>query len=112
MERVENVDFGTGEPKAHPEQILRSLARVRWLGLADAVLLVVLVAAALSGAEDLVSVLGPIHGVGYILLLLLAASGAGSQLWGWWYPLLIVVTLGPPGTLIGDRRIRRALGAA
>jgi hypothetical protein len=29
--------------------------------------------------------------------------------WGWWFPALVVVTLGPPGSLIGEWRIRRGL---
>jgi hypothetical protein len=36
-------------------------------------------------------------------------SGAGEGLWGWWFPAIVVVTLGPPGSLIGDVRIRRRL---
>ena len=75
----------------------------------DAVLLVVLVGAALTNAEGLVSVLGPIHGVGFLMLVYLCVRGAGEQLWGWWFPAIVVVTAGPPGSLIGDLRIRRSL---
>ena len=96
-------------------EILRRLTVVRWVALADALLLVPLVVAALSDAEGLVSILGPIHGVGFLALLLLCVQGAGEGLWGWWSsghpqvlrPLPSVVTLGPPGSLIGDVRIRR-----
>ena len=88
-------------------EILRRLRVVRWVALADALLLVPLVVAALSNAEGLVSVLGPIHGLGFLALLGLCVRGAGDGLWGWWFPALVVVTLGPPGSLIGDLRIRR-----
>ena len=88
-------------------EILRRLDVVRWVALADALLLVPLVVAALSDAEGLVSVLGPIHGMGFLALLVLCVRGAGDGLWGWWFPALVVVTLGPPGSLIGDVRIRR-----
>ena len=88
-------------------EILRRLTVVRWVALADALLLVPLVVAALSDAEGLVSILGPIHGVGFLALLFLCVQGAGEGLWGWWFPALVVVTLGPPGSLIGDVRIRR-----
>ena len=91
-------------------EILRQLTVVRWVALADALLLVPLVAAALTDAESLVSILGPIHGVGFLALLGLCARGAGEGLWGWWFPALVVVTLGPPGSLIGDLRIRRRVG--
>jgi hypothetical protein len=91
------------------ERTRRRLDVIRVVAIADAVLLVVLVFAALSDAEGLVSVLGPIHGVGFLLLVFLCLRGAGEGLWGWWFPVLVVVTLGPPGSLIGDVRIRRDL---
>ena len=97
---------GTARP---PEHTRRRLDLIRILAIADALLLVVLVAAAVSNAESAVSVLGPIHGVGFLILVFLCLEGAGSGLWGWWFPALVVVTLGPPGSLIGDLRIRRAL---
>ena len=60
-------------------------------------------------AEGVVDWLGPTHGVGYLLLLFLCARGAAERLWGWWFPAIVVVTLGPPGSLIGDVKIRRKL---
>ena len=88
---------------------LKRLNLIRAVAIADFVLLVVLVIAALRHAEGLVSVLGPIHGIGFLALLGLCARGAAQQRWGWWFPALVVVTLGPPGSLIGDVRIRRGL---
>jgi len=90
-------------------ETLRRLDVIRWVALADAVLLVVLLAAAITEAEGLVSVLGPIHGFGFLVLLFLCVRGAGEGRWGWWFPAIVVVTLGPPGSLIGDLRIRREL---
>jgi len=75
----------------------------------DAILLGVLLWASLSERESLVSILGPIHGFGFLVLLLLCTRGVGDERWGWWFPALIVVTLGPIGSLIGDLRVRRAL---
>lgn len=98
-------------PVGSAEQVRRRLDLIRVVAIADALLLVVLVAAAVSDAEGLVSVLGPIHGVGFLILVFLCLKGAGEGLWGWWFPALVVVTLGPPGSLIGDARIRRALQA-
>ena len=89
----------------------RQLDLVRWVAIADGVLLVFLVAAAITDAEGVVSILGPIHGFGFLLLMYLVVRGAGERLWGWWFPAIVLVTLGPPGSLIGDVRIRRSLPA-
>ena len=89
--------------------VRRRLDLIRAIAIADALLLVALVTAALNDAEGVVNWLGPIHGVGYLILLFLCARGAGERLWGWWFPAIVVVTLGPPGSLIGDVRIRRRL---
>ena len=82
---------------------------IRAVAIADFLLLVPLVIAALSHSEDVVSILGPIHGVGYLILLGLCIRGWIEGLWGWWFPAIVVVTLGPPGSLYGDLRIRREL---
>ncbi len=88
---------------------LHSLRLIRIVAILDFVLLVPLVAAALSHAEGVVDVLGPIHGAGFLLLVFLCVRGVREDRWGWWFPVLVVVTLGPPGSLIGERRIRRSL---
>ncbi len=83
------------------------------VGLADALLLLVLLyVAVVDRSEAAISILGPIHGVGFLALLYLTVTGAGRGRWGWWFPALVVVTLGPPGSLIGDVRIRRELRGA
>lgn len=95
-----------------PAAIRRRLDQIRIVAIADAVLLVPLVVAALSDAEGVVDVLGPIHGVGYLALLGMCVRGAALGAWGWWFPAIVVATLGPPGSLIGDLRIRRSLREA
>jgi len=93
------------------DSTLRLLNVIRIVALADFLLLIPLVVAAVTHAEGVVSILGPIHGTGFLILLGLCAWGAFEKRWGWWYPALVVVTLGPPGSLYGDVRIRRALKA-
>lgn len=88
------------------------LNAIRIVALLDALLLAPLVFAALTDREDWVSVLGPIHGVGFLLLIVMVVRGVIERYWGWWFPALVVVTLGPPGSLIGDVRIRRELDRA
>jgi Domain of unknown function (DUF3817) len=89
--------------------VRRRLNVIRPIAIVDAALLVLLVIAALNNNEGVVDWLGPIHGVGYLLLFFLCARGAAERLWGWWFPAIVVVTLGPPGSLIGDVKIRRDL---
>ena len=91
-----------------PAAVRHALDRVRIVAVLDALLLVPLVVAAVQDS-DLTRILGPIHGVGFLALLYLVVKGVGDGLWGWWFPALVVVTLGPPGSLIGDVRIRRDL---
>lgn len=88
---------------------LRALDRIRVVAIADALLLAVLVWASLTDRDGLVSVLGPIHGLGFLLLLWLTVRGAGEERWGWWFPVVTLVTTGPPGSLLGELRIRREL---
>jgi hypothetical protein len=80
------------------------------VGITDALLLVVLVYFAFVNRSDTaVHVLGPIHGLGFLALVGLAANGALSRLWGWWFPALVVVTGGPLGSIVGDLVLRRRL---
>ncbi len=92
-------------------ETIRQLDRIRLLALLDFLALIPLVVFLIIGSDAVKGVLGPIHGVGYVGLLYLCAKGAGEGRWGWWFPALVVVTLGPPGSLIGDVRIRRELAA-
>jgi integral membrane protein len=100
-------------PSHSPASQRRALNLVLAVGLADALLLVVLVYVAfIDRNESAISVLGPIHGLGYLILLYLTVSGAGNKRWGWWFPAIVLVTGGPPGSIIGDVKLRRELPAA
>jgi len=88
----------------------KALNRVLAVGLADALLLVVLLYFAFADRSDaVVSILGPIHGIGFLVLLFLTAQGAGEKRWGWWFPALVFVTGGPLGTIVGDLVLRKRL---
>lgn len=87
------------------DQIGRRLRMVRWVALADLLLLIALVSAAVLGARGAVHILGPLHGVNFLLLIAVSATAALDGLWGWWYPALILVTAGPIGAFIGERMI-------
>jgi hypothetical protein len=93
------------------EQIKKRLLVVRIVAILDAFLLVPLVYGFITDAEVHKEILGPIHGVGFLLLVYLVGMGAIQKLWGWWFPALVVVTLGPPGSLIGDTIISRKIRA-
>lgn len=92
----------------------RTRTLLRWVAIAAAVdflLLVPLLYASFSDNHGLVSILGPVHGLGYLLQLGLTAVGAVEKRWGWWFPAIVVVTLGPPGALIGHVKVSRDLDA-
>jgi hypothetical protein len=79
--------------------------------IVDAIFLAGLVVALVTGADGLISVLGPLYVFGFVYLLYLAATGAMSGNWGWSFLLLVAVTLGPAGALFGARRMRREVDA-
>jgi len=91
------------------DRIRRRLNIVLVVALLDALLLVPLLYGVIADAEVHKEILGPVHGVGYLLLLLLTAKGALDRLWGWWFPAIVVVTFGPPGSIVGDVLIRSKL---
>jgi len=91
----------------------RLLNIVLVVGLLDFLLLLVLLYVAfVDRNEDAISILGPIHGVGFVALLGLTGKGAADGRWGWWFPLAVLVTGGPIGSLIGEMRLRRQLDVA
>jgi integral membrane protein len=97
-------------PAHDPASQRKALNRVLAVGIADALLLVVLMYFAFVDRSDAaVSILGPIHGIGFLILLFLTAQGAGEKRWGWWFPALVFVTGGPLGTIVGDLVLRRKL---
>ena len=93
--------------------VKKLLNRVLAVGIADALLLVVLIYFAwIDRSDNAVHILGPIHGFGFIILLGLTANGALQNFWGWWFPALVVVTGGPLGSIVGDVILRRRLPQA
>jgi hypothetical protein len=98
-------------PGMDTAETLKQLQRIRVLAILDFLALIPLVVCVIIGSDAVKGILGPIHGVGFLGLLYLCAKGAGEGRWGWWFPALVVVTLGPPGSLIGDVKIRRELEA-
>ncbi|MEX0621151.1 MAG: hypothetical protein WD181_06165 [Solirubrobacterales bacterium] len=84
---------------------------IAWVAVADVLLLIPLVWASrwVADRHDIVGLLGPVHGFLFIALIGLCAYGSLQKWWGWWFPVLVVVTLGPLGSLIGDWIIRRQI---
>jgi hypothetical protein len=104
------TETAVAPPAATRKPDRRLLNAVLVIGIADALLLIVLLYFAVVDRSDAaVSVLGPIHGVGYLLLLGLTARGAFDGQWGWWFPGLVLVTGGPIGSIAGEVVLRRRL---
>jgi hypothetical protein len=99
--------FGT--PAERRERARRRLSIVRWLALADLLLLLTLTAASFAGNREVVGVLGPIHGGNFVLLLVMVGTAAADGLWSWWFPAGVLFTGGPVGALIGERLVSRRL---
>jgi hypothetical protein len=91
------------------DEVRRALNVVAVVAIIDGVLLVPLLIAAFSHNEGAVDILGPLHGVGFLILVALVVRGTFRNYWGWWFPAATVVTGGPPGCLVGDVLIRRKL---
>lgn len=91
----------------------RRLSRSRLLdlvlaaGLADTGLLAVLLYFAFVHRDKaIVSVIGTVHGINFLLLLALTGYGAFRHCWRWWFPLAVLLTFGPPGSIVGDLYLR------
>lgn len=93
-------------------RVLQRLTIVRWVAIADAVLLVVLLWGSFTHRETVVSVVGLAHGIVFLLLLAVIAHGALQRLWSWWFLAGTIVTTGPPGAFIGEVLIARRAKAA
>jgi hypothetical protein len=91
------------------DHLERQLNIVLVVAILDALLLVPLVYGFVTDSEVHKEILGPIHGIGFLFLLFLTGRGALERLWGWWFPALVVVTGGPPGSIVGDLVIRARL---
>jgi len=81
------------------------------VAILDFLLLIPLVWASrfVADKHDIVAVLGPIHGFFFLVLIGLCAYGCLEKWWGWWFPLITLVTGGAIGSLIGDVIVRRQL---
>lgn len=90
----------------------RLLDLILVVGIVDFVLLLALLYVAwVDRSDGAVSVLGPIHGVGYLALLFLTVRGAAESFWGWWFPAIVLLTAGPIGSLVGEVLLRPRLRA-
>lgn len=88
----------------------RLLNIVLAIGVADLVLFLILIwVAFVDRSDSMVSLIGPIHGVGFVALVGLTAYGAVEGRWGWWFPGITLITTGPPGSIIGDLILRKQL---
>jgi len=91
------------------ESIKRRLNVILVLAIVDAVLLVPLVLHKFADLDVPVFPIGMTHGLLFIALVALCAKGAVEGLWGWWFPIITVITGGPLGSLVGEIKIRRDL---
>lgn len=96
-------------PEDVTPRVRRKLRLIRWFGLLDLILLIVLVASSLGGNRELVRLFGPLHGGNFLLLLTIVGLGAVDGLWRWWFPAAVLLTGGPLGALFGEWRIGRQL---
>jgi integral membrane protein len=96
-----------------PSTPRRLLDVILVVGALDFLLLLVLLYVAwIDRSDAAVSILGPIHGVGFLALLFLTFRGAVERYWGWWFPAIVLVTGGPIGSLIGELVLRRRIRPA
>ncbi len=89
------------------QQVLRWLMIVRWIALADLVLLIVLLVASFANNEKMVQIFGLTHGIVFLALIAIVGIGAVRKLWTWWFLIGTLVTTGPPGALVGEVLIAR-----
>ena len=89
------------------QQALRWLVIVRWIALADLVLLIVLLVASFANNEEMVQIFGLTHGIVFLALIAIVGIGAVQKLWSWWFLIGTLITTGPPGALVGEILIAR-----
>lgn len=106
-----SADTNAPAPARMSDKVCSRLNVVRWAALADLALLIALVAASRAGNRERVRLLGPIHGINYLALVALVGTTAIDRLWGWWFPLAVLLTGGPPGALVGEWLVGRRLRA-
>jgi len=90
---------------------IKFLNYIAIVAIIDVILLIPLVWASrfFADKENIVHVLGPIHGFFFVVLVFLCIYGCVQRWWGWWFPIVVVITGGPVGSLIGDWFIRKQL---
>ena len=93
------------------QQVLRWLMVVRWIALADLVLLIVLLVASFANNDELVRIFGLTHGIVFLGLIAVVGFGALQKFWSWWFLVATLVTTGPPGALVGEILIVRKVKA-
>ena len=89
------------------QRALRRLLIVRWVAIADLLLLVILLFGSLSHNEKVVEYFGLVDGVVFMALIAIVGGGALRHIWGWWFLIATFITTGPPGALIGEVLIMR-----
>jgi hypothetical protein len=98
-------------PMQQTQRILRRLRIVRLVAFVDLVFLIILISAALAGKREFVHILGPLHGINFLLLLVIVGTAVLDGVWGWWFPIVILLTAGPPGAFLGEWLIHRRIKA-
>ncbi|MEH3054878.1 MAG: hypothetical protein PGN13_12900 [Patulibacter minatonensis] len=103
------------QPTEAPDDLaLRAkvLKAILIIGVIDLLLFLPLIYGLAAGDPSLKKIFGMPHGIGFMLELGLTYWGVANKWWGWWYPVLTLVTTGPPGAIIGHGKAKReALGA-
>ncbi len=95
--------------KSQNQRVQSRLRIVQWAAWIDLILLIALLASAFSNQRNFVHVLGPLHGINFLLLVVIVATPALDGLWGWWFPLAVFFTGGAPGALVGEWIIKRRI---
>src|SRR3954454_9315968 len=103
---------GPNAPSSGNAALRISLNVILGAALADALFLVALLVALAIGGRGAAGVPAALYAFGFIYLLYLAAKGAMDGRWGWSYLVLIALTLGPIGALVGERRLRARIPPA
>ncbi|MFT4034847.1 MAG: hypothetical protein QM679_04635 [Patulibacter sp.] len=96
------------EPLAPTDLALRErfLKWVAIVAIVDLVLFLPLLYGVITGNKELTPLFGPLHGTFFLIEVGLVAWGASSRWWGWWYPVVTIITTGPPGALLGHSRAK------
>ena len=74
------------------QKVLRWLMIVRWIALADLILLIVLLVASFANNEELVQIFGLTYGIVFLALIAIVGIGALQKLWSWWFFVATLIT--------------------